>query len=59
MLGKISLDQRLIVELKIFQSQTFEEIAGMQDISVNTVKTRFYAALKKLKTVSEETHVLP
>ena len=59
MLGKIPLDQRLIVELKIFQSQTFEEIAGMQDISVNTVKTRFYAALKKLKVVSEETYVLP
>ena len=46
-------------ELKIFQSQTFEEIAGLQDISVNTVKTRFYAALKKLKVVSEETYVLP
>lgn len=58
MLGKLPMQQRLIVDLKIFQSQTFEEIADMQDISVNTAKTRFYAALKKLKVVSEEHHVL-
>ncbi len=59
MLTQLPFDQRLIVELKIYQSQTFEEIAEMQDISVNTAKTRFYTALRKLKTVSEETHVLP
>jgi len=47
MLAEIPMDQRLIVELKIFQSRTFDEIAQMQDISVNTVKTRLYAALKK------------
>ncbi|MDA1372485.1 MAG: RNA polymerase sigma factor [Proteobacteria bacterium] len=59
MLSILPLDQRLIVELKVFQSQTFEEIADMQDISVNTAKTRFYTALKKLKVVLEENHVLP
>ena len=59
MLSILPLDQRLIVELKVFQSQTFDEIADMQDISVNTAKTRFYTALKKLKVVSEENHVLP
>ncbi|MDD9889728.1 MAG: RNA polymerase sigma factor [Gammaproteobacteria bacterium] len=58
MLGNLPIEQRLIVELKVFQAQTFEEIADMQDISVNTAKTRFYTALKKLKVVSEETHVL-
>ncbi|NKB32267.1 MAG: sigma-70 family RNA polymerase sigma factor [Pseudomonadales bacterium] len=58
MLGKIPIEQRLIVELKIFQSQTFEQIADMQDISENTAKTRFYTALKKLKVVSEENNVL-
>ena len=58
MLSELSMNQRLIVELKIFQSQTFEEIASIQDISVNTVKTRFYSALKKLKTISEEKNVL-
>lgn len=58
MLGSLPLEQRLVVELKIFQSQTFEEIAGMQDISVNTAKTRFYAALRKLEVVLEKDHVL-
>jgi RNA polymerase sigma-70 factor (ECF subfamily) len=58
MLSELSSDQRSIVELKIFQSLTFDEIAELQDISVNTAKTRFYSALKKLKVVSEEQNVL-
>jgi RNA polymerase sigma-70 factor (ECF subfamily) len=58
MLTELPIEQRLVVELKIFQSQTFEEIADMQDISINTAKTRFYTALKKLKVVSEKNHVL-
>jgi RNA polymerase sigma-70 factor (ECF subfamily) len=59
MLAQIPLDQRLIVEYKVFQSLTFEEIAELQDLSVNTAKTRFYSALKKLKVISEEANVLP
>jgi len=59
MLARLSLEQRLVVEFKVFQSLTFDEIAVMQDISANTVKTRFYTALKKLKAVSEENNVLP
>lgn len=58
MLRELSKDQRSIVELKVFQSLTFDEIAELQDISANTVKTRFYSALKKLKVVSEEHNVL-
>ena len=58
MLDRLSLEQRLVVEFKVFQSLTFDEIAVIQDISVNTVKTRFYTALKKLKAVSEENNVL-
>ncbi|MEQ8314311.1 MAG: sigma-70 family RNA polymerase sigma factor [Gammaproteobacteria bacterium] len=58
LLMQLPFEQRLIVELKIFQSLTFEEIAQMQDISENTAKTRFYTALRKLKTVSEENHAL-
>ncbi|MFT4863202.1 MAG: RNA polymerase sigma-70 factor (ECF subfamily) [Pseudohongiellaceae bacterium] len=59
MLSKIPMDQRMIVDYKVFQSLTFEEIAQLQEISVNTAKTRFYAALKKLKVISEEANVLP
>ena len=57
-LSQLPLAQRLAVELKVFQSMTFEEIADMQDISENTAKTRFYAALKKLKQTTEDEHVL-
>ena len=58
MLAALPLQQRLIVELKMFQSFTFEDIAEIHDISVNTAKTRFYSAIKKLKDVSESEHVL-
>ena len=58
MLTDLPIEQRLIVELKIFQSLTFEDIAEIHGISVNTVKTRFYSAIKKLKVVSESNYVL-
>lgn len=58
LLASLPMAQRLIVELKIYQGLTFEEIADMQDISENTAKTRFYSALKKLKTRLEESNVL-
>ncbi len=58
LLGRIPLEQRLVVELKIYQSLTFEEIARMQEISVNTAKTRFYAALKKMRLIPEEENAL-
>ncbi len=58
MLGALSMEQRIQIELKIFQSLTFEEIAEMQNISENTAKTRFYSALKKLKNLMEPTHVV-
>ena len=58
MLTDLPIEQRLIVELKIFQSLTFEDIAEIHEISVNTVKTRFYSAIKKLKVVLESNYVL-
>lgn len=57
-LARLSWEQRLVVELKVFQSHTFDEIALLQDISANTAKTRFYTAMKLLKTQMEQTHVL-
>lgn len=58
LLQQLPLDQRLVVELKIFQSMTFDEIAQAQEISENTAKTRFYTALRKLRATLEESHVL-
>lgn len=58
LLQVLSAEQRLILELKVFQSMTFDEIAMMQDISANTAKTRFYSALKKLRALMEGHHEL-
>lgn len=49
LLQQLDDEQRRIVELKIYQSMTFDEIAGLEHISPNTAKTRFYTALRKLK----------
>lgn len=38
-----------IVELKIFGDMTFEEIGAMLQLSPNTVKTRYYTAVKKCR----------
>lgn len=59
LLQALGVEQRLILELKVFQGMTFEEIAMMQDISANTAKTRFYSALKKLRALLEGYHELP
>jgi RNA polymerase sigma-70 factor (ECF subfamily) len=60
LLQLLPLEQRLVVELKIYQSHTFEEIAQLQEISENTAKTRFYSALKKLKAIMQEkSYALP
>jgi RNA polymerase sigma-70 factor (ECF subfamily) len=51
-------EQRLVVELKFFQHCTFEEIAAQTSTPVNTVKSRLYASLQKLKDTLEERHVV-
>ncbi|MEX1197464.1 MAG: RNA polymerase sigma factor [Pseudohongiellaceae bacterium] len=47
-------EQRMVVELKLYQSLTFEAIAEMESISPNTAKTRFYTALRKLRHTLEQ-----
>ena len=42
-------DQRVVVELKFFQELTFEDIAGVLDIPLSTIKSRLYAGLEMLK----------
>lgn len=48
-LSKLSDEQKLVVELKFFQHFTFDEISQQTGVSINTIKTRLYAALNKLK----------
>ena len=54
----LPLEQRVVIELKFFQQHTFEEIAMQLNIPVNTIKTRLYSALNKLKDQMEKQHVL-
>ena len=51
LLATLPFEQKLIVELKVFQQQTFGAIAQQLGISDNTVKSRFYTALDKLKVL--------
>ena len=51
-------EQRLVVELKFFSHCTFEEISYQTGVPMNTVKSRLYAALQKLREKLEEQHVM-
>lgn len=53
----LPVNQKLVVELKFFQHCTFDEIAKQLGISVNTVKSRLYSGLDKLKDHLEFEHV--
>jgi RNA polymerase sigma-70 factor, ECF subfamily len=60
-LQTLSPDQRVVVELKFFQQFTFEDISQQTGVPINTVKSRFYMALDKMKSSLlplEKTHVM-
>lgn len=50
-LDGISEESSQIVRLKHFEDLTFEEIAARRSEPINTVKTRYYRALERLKHV--------
>ncbi|MBV1908808.1 MAG: sigma-70 family RNA polymerase sigma factor [Kangiellaceae bacterium] len=58
LLDKLPDEQKMVVELKFFQHFTFDEISHQTGTSINTVKTRLYAALNKLKGYSEIQNVM-
>jgi len=58
LLSGLSREQRQVVELKLFQNMTFDEIEGYTGLSANTAKTRFYAALQKLRNLVEVPHAV-
>ncbi|WP_278279303.1 RNA polymerase sigma factor [Syntrophomonas zehnderi] len=53
-LDSLPINYRSIIVLKYFEDLTFEEIATILDENVNTVKTRLYSALKKLRLQLED-----
>lgn len=56
-MSQLPLAQKAVIELKFFGQFTFEEIAEQLNVSSNTVKSRLYAALDKLKTLLEVEYV--
>ncbi|UAA37977.1 sigma-70 family RNA polymerase sigma factor [Paraneptunicella aestuarii] len=55
-LQQLPLAQRAVLELKFFGQFTFDEIAQQLDVPSNTVKSRLYSALEKLKQILEIDH---
>ncbi len=56
-LRRLPPEQRLVLELKFYQQFTFDEIASQLALSSNTVKSRFYAALDKMRLQLEDDYV--
>ena len=48
-LALLPADQRIVIELKFFQEETFDVISKILEVPESTVKSRFYAALDILK----------
>jgi RNA polymerase sigma factor (sigma-70 family) len=51
MLGKLSDDEREVLELVYFKGFTQAEVAGLKNIPLGTVKTRCSRAIKKLRNL--------
>ncbi len=47
---KLEAKYRIVIILKYFEDMTFEQISEVLDENTNTVKTRVYTALDKLRT---------
>lgn len=48
-LNELPPKDKAVIELKYFEDMKFEEIAEILDENVNTIKSRLYRGLKKLK----------
>ena len=53
-LNQITLEQRIIVELKNIEGRSHKEIADYLDISVTAAKVRLHRAHQKLRNILEE-----
>ena len=49
-LALLPLEQRSVAQLKLWDGLTFEEIAAVQDIPLNTAASRYRYALEKLRS---------
>ena len=54
----LPIEPRLILELKFFHGKTFDEIGEELGCPANTVKSKFYSAIRKHKSKMEAIHVM-
>ncbi|MFT4416189.1 RNA polymerase sigma factor [Fredinandcohnia humi] len=54
LLKQFDLEGQQIIRFKLFLELTFHEISGMLNLSESTVKTKYYAMLKKLRKGMED-----
>lgn len=50
----LEANSQQIVRLKLFGEYTFQEIAALEDLPLSTVKTKYYAALKRIRRLMKE-----
>ena len=55
-LAELPLEQREVIVLKIWHDSTFEEIAGLLDLSPNTVAGRYRYGLQKIRHKLEKAY---
>lgn len=53
-IGRLSFPEQTVVKLRFFEDMKLEEIAQATGANLNTVKSRLYKALKKLKDMTGE-----
>lgn len=53
-LDSLSIKDKAVVELRFFEERGLEEIAEILDENINTVKSRLYRSMKKLRLKLEE-----
>lgn len=53
-LAKLDERERLVIQLRFFEDMKLEEISRVTDTNLNTVKTRLYGALRKLRALTGE-----
>lgn len=56
LINELDASSQQIVRLKLFADYTFQEIAEIESIPQSTVKTKYYAALKKIRKGMEKVH---
>ena len=54
-LDLLPLEQRMVLNLTYYHGMAYEEIAGIMECPVNTVKTRMFHARRRLKTLLADT----